>query len=126
MKKKPYKVFSITLQDNNAIGKNKILSKARAEGLEYIFIIQNDLEVDKIVYEKYIELMKGYNLPCAFYSFYKSCNRLFTGSPNPIAKIKVTEDENICVVRKAIDTFICLNMSMYGIQRFIHHPYIFP
>ena len=112
---KDFVIYNISPDENNAKGKNKILSEHRAKGKkkeQYIFIQQDDLKtINNDVYYTYISMIKKYEVPCLFYGFYKSVNRIFNGMINPIGKITVTDDEQVFILRKAIDAFICLDMN---------------
>ena len=74
---------------------NKIIDKANELGADHLFIIEDSIVVkDPTIFQKYLDMMKKFDLGLIFYGFDKA-NRIFNAKPNPCIYLKMKNDEEV-------------------------------
>ena len=92
-------VHYLTASPNVAECNNMILEKARELKSDYLFVLEDDMVVtDGTVFQRYVDLMKQYELGVVFYGF-NNMNQVLDARPNPCVMVRVNEagDECMCI-----------------------------
>ena len=105
-----YNISIIKVKDNHSKKKNELIAEARKSDKQFFFLVQDDIKYTEDVFEKYIDILETYEIACSFYGFYKTYNRLFNGKANPIACLKIADDEYVNLIRKPVESFICFDL----------------
>lgn len=107
------KNYSVELADQS-VPKcyNKLIEAAKAAGSDYCFLISDDLEIaDTSVFEKYAELADKYNQTVVMFPYNRPLNVALSKFPNPISRIKTTDDETLDITRFPDSDFMCIKIS---------------
>jgi hypothetical protein len=91
---------------------NKIFDEAKKNGADYCFIIADDIIVnDTAIFQKYVDLAEKYKQEILMFPYNRNLNVALNKFPNPISRIKVSENETIDLVRYPDSDFMCVKMT---------------
>ena len=95
---------------------NTLLDEYKLSEAKYLFVVEDNLEVENELFEQYILLMEKYDVPCVFYA-YAGDNNLFNGKCNPMARCTL-KDETILITRNPGTSIVGFDLEKIKDRRF--------